>query len=300
MIPNNRKTEFPKPQSLVDNEEEWHRLAREADKDAIDDKIYRGQYMDTDRNIRYQVRELLRDIYHKKCAYCETIEHLPDVEHYRPKKGVTGVSGHPGYYWLCYEWSNLLPACTFCNSRSGKWNKFPLLDEANRIDTPVFLSDGTTLDKEKCHAGSPTLMAERPMLFHPELEDPSPLFKFSVNGSVEGVDSQGRGNESIRICDLDRENLRYRRQSLLDDVVNRLKDVLFSFLEGNRTEAVLKDDFKMIFKRLESKTLPQAEFSLMATYIFNHFEEMVVSLMDTDNQKQALRNGFQEYQAGNL
>lgn len=295
MIPNNRKALFPKPQCLTDNQPEWHRIAIEVDKEAIDDEIYRGEYRDEDGNTRFEVRELLRDLYYHKCAYCETIEFLPDVEHYRPKKGVTGVRGHPGYYWLCYEWSNLLPACTFCNSRSGKWNKFTLVDEANRVSAPILINDGQELDETACAAGHTTLMNEQPMLFHPEVEDPSPHFKFHINGSIEGTDAVGRGNESIRICDLDRENLRYRRQSILDEVVNRLKEVIFSFLEGNRTETVLEEDFEMIFKRLESKTLPQAEYSLMATYVFENFEEMVVRLMETDAQKTVVRSGFEAY-----
>jgi hypothetical protein len=56
----------------------------------------------------------LNNIYNHKCAYCEAYEPEPEVEHYRPKKGVTGEV-HEGYYWLCYEWSNLMPACHDCN-----------------------------------------------------------------------------------------------------------------------------------------------------------------------------------------
>ena len=51
----------------------------------------------------------------------------------------------------------------------------------------------------------------------------------------------------------------------------------------------------MIFKRLESQTIPQAEYSLMATYIFNNFEAMVVPLMETETQKTVVRQGFITY-----
>ena len=63
-----------------------------------------------------------------KCAYCEDriVSTQPgDIEHYRPKGCVTNEDGsrvmvdanggkkvpHPGYYWLAYEWTNLLYAC---------------------------------------------------------------------------------------------------------------------------------------------------------------------------------------------
>lgn len=86
-----------------------------------------------------------------KCAYCDRDIHnqYGDVEHYRPKGRVTDSDGkavtrringstvpHPGYYWLVYDWTNLLPACIRCNRPSarftdqliGKWDKFPVAD----------------------------------------------------------------------------------------------------------------------------------------------------------------------------
>ena len=91
-----------------------------------------------------------------KCAYCETpIEDIfpGDVEHYRPKAKVTDEKGnvifkqkndgtfildddgnkilHPGYYWLAYEWTNLIPSCTYCNRLKkdfGKGSAFPVKD----------------------------------------------------------------------------------------------------------------------------------------------------------------------------
>src|SRR5262249_21376268 len=82
-----------------------------------------------------------------RCAYCESyisdFQH-GDMEHFRPKKAVTDENdapilvtrpdgskcAHPGYYWLAYQWSNLLPSCITCNQPGdngiGKRNRFPL------------------------------------------------------------------------------------------------------------------------------------------------------------------------------
>lgn len=89
-----------------------------------------------------------------KCVYCETpfLDIFPgDVEHYRPKGKVTDEKYneifkqkndgtfvldddgnkvlHPGYYWLAYEWTNLMPSCTYCNRPKkdfGKRSSFPV------------------------------------------------------------------------------------------------------------------------------------------------------------------------------
>ena len=77
----------------------------------------RGKYLKTDGSKGDEVVEKLAKIYHGKCAYCEE-RTLIYIEHYRPKGSVQG-SRHGGYYWLCLEWSNLLPACHECNKIGG-------------------------------------------------------------------------------------------------------------------------------------------------------------------------------------
>jgi uncharacterized protein (TIGR02646 family) len=79
-------------------------------------------------------RQLIAD-QHGKCAYCETrfVHSSPgDVEHYRPKAGYRQTASQavqgPGYYWLAYEWSNLLFACEDCN-RIRKRQLFPLSND---------------------------------------------------------------------------------------------------------------------------------------------------------------------------
>jgi uncharacterized protein (TIGR02646 family) len=72
---------------------------------------------------------------HGKCAYCETLflhSSPGDVEHYRPKAGfrqaATSPVEGPGYYWLAYDWANLLFACEDCN-RIRKRQLFPLRND---------------------------------------------------------------------------------------------------------------------------------------------------------------------------
>jgi hypothetical protein len=100
---------------------------------------------------RKDVYFALNGPFHGKCVYCETLivaNHPGDLDHFRPKNRVTDFNGtvmikdgrgidipHKGYYWLAYDFRNLLPACEDCNRPSkarsrgiliGKRDIFPV------------------------------------------------------------------------------------------------------------------------------------------------------------------------------
>jgi uncharacterized protein (TIGR02646 family) len=73
--------------------------------------------------LKYKAFEVCRSLdtlFHGKCAYCESpyraVDAL-DIEHFRPKGGVSEATAHPGYWWLAAVWTNLLPSCPACNQR---------------------------------------------------------------------------------------------------------------------------------------------------------------------------------------
>lgn len=88
------------------------------------------------------VKDLLIELQNKKCAFCETRldQQFGHVEHFRPKKRWQGCrtspAQSPGYFWLAYEWTNLLLCCEVCNTRY-KRDYFPLKDESCRADPNV-------------------------------------------------------------------------------------------------------------------------------------------------------------------
>src|SRR5262245_13070751 len=57
-----------------------------------------------------EIREALRKLFCRKCAFCESF--LPTVDvvsHFRPPVGALGLRGEfsPGHYWwLTYDWEN--------------------------------------------------------------------------------------------------------------------------------------------------------------------------------------------------
>ena len=106
-----------------------------------DPKPYRGGKQMGFRNSIYAspaVKRALKVCHFGKCCYCET--HIPEpyayghVEHWRPKSSSRQErrkeSVWPGYYWLAYQWDNLLLSCAFCNS--NKADLFPLKNPSAR------------------------------------------------------------------------------------------------------------------------------------------------------------------------
>jgi uncharacterized protein (TIGR02646 family) len=75
------------------------------------------------------VKGLLYAMQGSVCAYCG-MEISLDVDHFRPKGAVDEDQPHGGYWWLAYECSNYLLACTVCNRR--KRSRFPILQGATR------------------------------------------------------------------------------------------------------------------------------------------------------------------------
>jgi hypothetical protein len=161
---------------------------------------------------------LLSNVFHGKCAYCEsrvTTTDFGDAEHYRPKGGVTHKIGgkrvfvtvngrqHPGYYWLAYDWRNILPACGQCNSGSGKMNQFPIDPARQYIDSPKTGRYPAVLD-----------VKESPRLLHPYFHEPEQYLKFGEDGTVAAAadDVTGLGKASIETYKLDRGELETTRK----------------------------------------------------------------------------------------
>ncbi|RWP42958.1 MAG: endonuclease [Mesorhizobium sp.] len=117
-----------------DNKTELERAADFIAKTAGEaDPKKRGKFEFT-RYSSAEVKTALEQLFHGKCAYCESAfgsTQPVDVEHYRPKGEVEGVPGHRGYWWLAMDWKNLLPSCIDCNRRRNQ--KLPKADSKGRV-----------------------------------------------------------------------------------------------------------------------------------------------------------------------
>lgn len=142
------------------------------------------------------VKIILRKAQYDKCCFCERKTEIGDVEHFRGKGGYKQKSGDalqkPGYYWLAYEWDNLLFSCEKCN-RSYKKNFFPITN---------------TIHRAKSHHDN--LKLETPLFIHPAKEDPRQFIEY--NGAFpRAIGGNEKGKITIEKIGLDRPFLNDER-----------------------------------------------------------------------------------------
>jgi len=184
---------------------------------------------------------LVKNVFHNKCAYCETREvRAPyHAEHFRPKGRVTIRTAskkqktcttvdeegkeikHPGYFWLAYNWINLLPSCNYCNTAQGKKNQFPVKNthisvkrlaqqDAQKLRHRIIKSK----NREAVYYLQPEDLndLEDPLLLHPYLDDPQEHLVFGEFGVVTSRDGSEKGRHSIEVYNLDSGDLTNVRQ----------------------------------------------------------------------------------------
>lgn len=183
----------------------------------------------------------LKIIYNNKCGYCETITAAGAelrVDHYRPKDKVKEDPTHlTGYYWLSYEWSNLILACEKCNR--AKSNKFPIEQAGVRCYQPIKIIGTNDLDKTTFIATHNALSDELPSIVNPEIDkNLTDWFIFLPNGEIKEINNHTRFKETIKICKLNREPLILDRKKIFDDKVNKIEKYINDFIMDNDTSKI--------------------------------------------------------------
>ncbi len=161
------------------------------------------------------VKGALKKAQHGKCAFCESkVSHIAygDVEHFRPKAGYQrdprGRLIRPGYYWLAYEWSNLLFCCQLCNQRF-KGNLFPLAEDAGRA----------TSHHE-------AIKNEQPLFVDPSVEDPESVLEFCEGSDSHLFREDGghpRRKVIIEALGLNRADLAEVRRDALSQIIQLIE-----------------------------------------------------------------------------
>lgn len=195
-----------------------------------------------------EVKSALKIAQNGKCCYCESKYTEGAVEHFRPKgqsiQGKGQEINYPGYYWLAYDWSNLLFICGDCNTNKGTY--FPLKNP---------------LQRAKNHFEP--ISAEIPLLIHPALDDPSKHITFHQE-AVVGLTEEGE--TTIIFMDL-------KREDLLD---NRIK--IYTFLQTfiycakelhNQENKV--EVYNEVLQRIRECISPSSEYSAMTNIYFSQF-----------------------------
>jgi hypothetical protein len=241
------KVDFPEPADRA----EWQRWREECEAATrelvaavaegnpveIHDRLYRRP------SIKKEVYFAKDGPFRGKCAYCECwitgLQHHGDVEHFRPKKGATDLDGQPvfvpdgdgdgeariehhGYYWLAYDWRNLLPSCNGCNRSSqvrdsvtgeerlvGKQNRFPVAGK-------------------RAWKPDHDLSEEQPLLIHPVDEDPSAHLEVVLETGMMAPRTP-RGQACIDVFGLNlRDRLPEERRKVMDTVKLLILELMMS------------------------------------------------------------------------
>lgn len=191
------------------------------------------------------------------CAFCGEKFRLGqpgDIEHFRPKAKVDdwpsgqrvriveneAEKNHPGYYWLSYDWQNLLPACWSCNRPTtdvvsgaalGKRNYFPV--RGRRAFRP-----GEEQDEQK-------------LLVHPCLDEPTDHLKFDpATGVLIPLDERGDATE--KIFNLNDRDLPGERKQAYENTKARYPGIVHSASKFG-PETITQEDIEFLKKCHEGR-----------------------------------------------
>lgn len=228
------------------------------------------------------VKKRLIKIYGNTCAFCETdttAGAVLQVEHYRPKAKVTDDKSHEGYYWLGYEWTNLLYACSSCNR--AKSTHFPIVGK--RVYNPPIIE--TYLDKSKCESNYSDLVNEKPLILNPEEHNFIPELHFIISpmGRIRKISK--RGEETIQKCKLDRKPLTLARKKIVDDHLRYMMKDFMRYKNNKINLYQLEYGLKKEIERIIDRITENKPYTLLAKYMLKHFDYFFIQRFQLSEQE---------------
>ncbi len=210
-----------------------------------------------DTSILVPIKQDLLRLCHGKCAYCESrlgVISGGDIENFRPKSGARGFDtkdyAPKHYWWLAYEWENLLIACQICNQKY-KRDYFPLESEILR---------------SRIGAIGDELVTEQALLIDPCLDDPAQHIEFDEFGHAKEISK--RGKVTIDLLGLNRSELVEGRLSSIGQLKNKLEIIRFTIDFRNK----FTKDFLAYINDLYSDAPPQEYVAAQRTVFDSWYE----------------------------
>jgi len=227
------------------------------------EKTTRQERLKFDFSLLGELKSDLDKLCKGKCVYCESrIESVGpgNVDNFRPKSGARGLTQSYAplhYWWLAYEWDNLLLACEMC-SHKYKRDYFPLENESARAPVGAL---GTELAKEN------------PLLIDPASDVIESHLEFEETGLIRSISTKGK--VTIDILGLNREDLVARRRQSGSNLLNRLETLIDSKDLTNQRSAEL-----VAFVRELFSDQPSQEFVAVQRTVFDAWYENNASLWE--------------------
>jgi uncharacterized protein (TIGR02646 family) len=243
--------------------------AKEALKESFE-KNERQERLRFDIKILSAIRDDLLKMCNGKCAYCESkvnIVSRGEIENFRPKAGAKGLGSEEyapiHYWWLAYEWENLLISCQICNQKY-KRDYFPLENEKDRA--PV----GTT---------GTELLSENPLLIDPTIIDPREHLRFDENGFAEALSKSGQ--ITIEILGLNRSELVESRRTSGSQLKDKLEIISFT---KNFTNNFTKDFVEYVNELFSD--FPSQEYAAIQREVFDKWYDSNSLIWENATKKQ--------------
>jgi hypothetical protein len=276
---------------------DWRREAEDATVDIV--KIFED-WFDGDRKspLEFKFKDtvwkklrdwLLDNVFHGKCAYCEVkiLRQPGDAEHFRPKGAVKRKDPrgkivspsceiadpggqmleipHPGYFWLAYDWRNLLPSCSDCNKGPGKKTRFDTempnvfiveMDDAAVLAIPEHSRPRASRWPRRYYPSVAVLEEqERPLFLNPMNPEadhnPRRHIRFGTKGLVSAWPGSLVGERTIEVFNLKDEGLRQARQAAQENFWRDYCDAMKSFDPNSQ-----QSEAELLLERYKSGAVP--------------------------------------------
>lgn len=249
-----------KPEYLTTHADKWKRILVDLYDNTPEEKRKDIDFpFNSDVYNHSSVKPALLKAQNATCCYCETrlVGTFGEIEHFRPKDGYVQNKADktlhkPGYYWLAYEWTNMLVACGVCNNK--KMNYFPI-EKKDIRDNAI---------KER------RIEIESPYIINPyETSDEEIAKQLGFIGALE-IGLTKKGFYTVSCCGLNRPSLTKDRYIMLSKLLV-IKDgiALYRAKLGEQgakmKEQELKDSIKQYLK--------EGEYTLMLRCNFKEYIE---------------------------
>lgn len=237
--------------------------------------------------LRKIVREPLNELFHHKCAFCESSIGATsdmDLEMFRPKGGSIGIDGKRDpnhYWWLFFDWNNLYASCPACNRTKGA--RFP-----------VYQNQRASLE-----ANWEQLREEPALLLDPCIDNPEDHFIFYDDGTVAAVHV-----DDLPQDELERFGTPTRGQVTIDTfalnrpalVKARLYEskILFSLIQEFSDS--FKNDAEAIHNFTEKYLTPDTPFLQMKRQLLQSWimQNLATQIVDIEEAQSFIKNATSE------
>jgi uncharacterized protein (TIGR02646 family) len=238
----------------------------------------------------------LEKLYNSKCGFCESDPSAGSalqVEHYRPKdKLKNNPIPHLGYYWLGYEWTNLTYACAKCNR--GKSSNFPLKSTGIRVFSHPVDFNGSP-NYSRFLITDSDLVNEEPLIFNPEIKDPSLYFFFGESGRIFPKNNCEEAKETIKKCGLNRKPLVLARRAIKDQLLNKCMKWIVSINEGKITKEMFIVLVQDRLSDLIESYIVNKPYSIYSITVFRYFDHFIVDRFSSQADKDLLMEAYNSF-----